>query len=401
MPQPLDISNPANGWPSLRQLHAFRATVMHNSIRRAANAIHLSQPAVSHALRKLEANIGSPLLTRTPQGAYATPEGDILLRRVMRFSQRLANAADGDEKAAWRLSLSQIRALQAIADGRSFAAAARRLGIAEPSLHRAAREIELVLGRTLYHRTPEGMAVTKSGARTARELNLAMREIDNALEEIARHRGDTQSRLRIGSLPLVHTRLLPRAVNAITERFPGTSVAISDGAYDPLLFDLRQGKIDFLIGALRNPAPAPDVVEEMLFVDRFAVVARAGHPLMGQRHVSPRDLARYDWITAHEKTPIRARFDAIYAELGINPRAIVETSSLVAIRAMLAESDKLTLLSQRQIIFEQAAGLLDIVPVTIPDAERPIGLTVRKDWLPTPLQTEFIELVRHLAAEQS
>lgn len=385
--------------PSLRQLRAFRAIAAHRSMRRAARAIHLSQPALSHAMHKLEADMGTPLLVRTATGAYLTSEGDILLRWVERFNDRLCAAADGDANAAWRLTLSQIRSLIAIARAGSFAEAARRLDVSEPSLHRAARDIEAILHRPLYHRTSEGIAVTRQGARAARELNLALREIDSAFEEIARHRGVDQSRLLIGALPLVRTLLLPRAANVVTERHPGTRLVISDGAYEPLLSDLRGGGIDFLLGALRNPPPAEDVVEEMLFMDRFAVVARADHPLTRKTTITPRDLARYDWIVSRDKTPIRATFGAFFAEQGIAPHAAVETSSLVVIRAMLMESDKITLLSRHQIRFEEAGGLLAVLPVEIPNAARPIGLTVRKDWLPTTLQSEFVDIVRKLAAD--
>lgn len=385
--------------PSLRQLRAFSAIAAHRSMRRAARAIHLSQPAVSHAMHRLEVDMGGPLLVRTATGAYLTGEGDILLRRVERFKQRLLSAAEGDDNAAWRLTLPQIRSLVTIAQTGSFAEAARRLGISEPSLHRAARDIEAILHRTLYHRTPEGVAVTKQGARAARELNLALRELDNALEEISLYRGKAQSRLLIGALPLVRTLLLPRAVNAITERYAGTTVVISDGAYDPLLSALRGGDIDILFGALRNPAPADDVVEQMMFMDRFAIVARANHPLARKSRIAPGDLARYDWIIARNKTPIRAAFSAFFAEHGIAPHASVETSSLVTIRGMLMESDKITLLSRHQILFEESAGLLTVLPVEIPNGERPIGMTVRRDWLPTDLQADFIKLIRNLATK--
>lgn len=384
---------------SLRQLRAFRAIASHRSMSRAARAIHLSQPALTHAMQKLEEEAGSPLLVRTATGAYLTDEGNIFLRWVERFHDRLCIAADGDANAAWRMTLSQIRSLIAIARARSFAEAARQLGISEPSLHRAARDIEAVLRRPLYHRTSEGISVSRQGASIARELGLALREIDNGFEEIARHRGADQGRLLIGALPLVRTLLLPRAANAITERHPSASVIISDGTYEQLLGDLRGGGIDFLFGAMRNPPPADDVVEELLFMDRFAVVARAGHPLTRKGRITPHDLAEYDWIVARQKTPIRATFNAFFADLGIAPHAAVETSSLVLIRATLIESDKLTLLSRHQIRFEETAGLLTALPVDIPNAARPIGLTTRKNWLPTSLQTEFVDTVRTLAAD--
>lgn len=384
--------------PSLRQLRAFDAILRTRSISAAAQAIHLTQPALSQSVRMLEKALGCVLLTRGANGTFPTAEGEILHRRLVRFNARLASLSDGGADVSWRLTLPQIRSLIEVARNGSFAGAARALGVSEASLHRAARDIEGILGRKLYRRSAEGIRVTRAGAHCAAQLNLALRELDQAVEELARHRGATGSRLLVGALPLVRTLLLPRVVNRITRDHPGTEILIGDGPYDALLSELRMGGTDFLLGALRSPPPHDDVVEEMLFMDHFAVVARAGHPLAGRGLLGPADLRDHDWIVARDGTPLRASFEAFFQ--GHPPPVMVETSSLVAIRAMLMESDKLTLLSRHQILFEETAGVLTTLPVSLPLAERPIGLTVRRDWEPTELQREFIARLREEASAE-
>jgi LysR family transcriptional regulator, regulator for genes of the gallate degradation pathway len=80
----------------------------------------------------------------------------------------------------------------------------------------------------------------------------------------------------------------------------------------------------------------------------------------------------------------------LFPETDIRPRTSIETGSLVAIRGMLVESDQLTLLSRHQILFEEAAGLLAVVPFAIDQPGRVIGIAVRRDWNPTPLQQQFL-----------
>lgn len=387
----------AGAFPTLRQLRAFDAIVAHSSISQAAQAIHLTQPAISQSVRLLERTLGCSLLRRSPTGTWPTAEGEMLHRRVLRFGARLRALTDDGCAKGWRLSLPQIRALIAIARNSSFGEAARALGVSEPTLHRSAREMEGVLGRKLFRRSPEGIGVTRVGARCAAELNLALREVDQAIEELRRHQGVAESRLLIGALPLVRTQILPRAVNRITRDHPATRVRIVEGAYDVLLSELRMGGIDFLLGALRSPPPFEDVSEEMLFVDEFSVIARAGHPLATCAEVTKDDLARYAWVMSRPGTPMRVSFDSFFGDH--KPPICVETSSLVTIRALLMESEKLTLLSRHQIRFEESAGMLITLPVTLPAAERPIGLTVRKDWVPTDLQKEFISRLRETSRD--
>lgn len=76
---------------------------------------------------------------------------------------------------------------------------------------------------------------------------------------------------------------------------------------------------------------------------------------------------------------------------GLRPQSIVETGSLILIRRMLSTSDKLTIISRHQIMQEEKYGELTMLPIDLPDTERPIGLTVRKGWSPTSIQQNLIE----------
>lgn len=62
-------------------------------------------------------------------------------------------------------------------------------------------------------------------------------------------------------------------------------------------------------------------------------------------------------------SPLRAHFDALFAEAEVDPpHCPIECNSLVAIRALLLESDRLALLSEHQARHEIAAWLLSALP---------------------------------------
>ena len=60
-------------------LEAFVAIAEYGSFQRAARALNLSQAALSHRLRKVEEDLGTPLLTRTSREVSLTPTGQGLL----------------------------------------------------------------------------------------------------------------------------------------------------------------------------------------------------------------------------------------------------------------------------------------------------------------------------------
>src|SRR5690606_40532591 len=120
---------------------------------------------------------------------------------------------------------------------------------------------------------------------------------------------------------------------------------------------LRAGELDLIVTAGR-PLPTDDVIEVPLFEDILAVVARAGHPLAQGGVAALDELGRYPWILPRYGTPTRRRCDALMAEIGgAGAAGLIETGALVSVRALLLESDRLTLLSRRQIAVDLEAGL--------------------------------------------
>ena len=60
---------------TLRQLRYFQALIEHGSFSRAAESVHVSQPALSLQIRELEAALGGPLVERESRGILLTPLG--------------------------------------------------------------------------------------------------------------------------------------------------------------------------------------------------------------------------------------------------------------------------------------------------------------------------------------
>lgn len=75
---------------NLRHLRAFAAIAAAGGFARAADRLHLSQPALSRQVHALEAELGVPLFDRTGRRVQLTSEGEDLLRH----SQRLLADAD-------------------------------------------------------------------------------------------------------------------------------------------------------------------------------------------------------------------------------------------------------------------------------------------------------------------
>jgi LysR family transcriptional regulator, nitrogen assimilation regulatory protein len=87
----------------LRQLRYFVAIVDAGSVSRAANVLHIAQPALSQQLAHLERDVGARLLRRSVRGVTLTTAGDAVYRHaqlLLKLAAETPNVARGDGMAA-------------------------------------------------------------------------------------------------------------------------------------------------------------------------------------------------------------------------------------------------------------------------------------------------------------
>jgi len=99
----------------LRQLAYFDAVVRHGSFTKAAQRLHIAQPAVSAQIRRLETELGTTLLERTTRRVALTHAGELFLTRARQALAQL-DAARGDlaELSAVRRGRVRIGATQVL-----------------------------------------------------------------------------------------------------------------------------------------------------------------------------------------------------------------------------------------------------------------------------------------------
>ena len=380
---------------SIRHLRMFLVLGRTNSVTRAAESNHVSQPAVTQAMAKLARDSGHALFQRSPQGLFLTEAGEILHHRADRALRMLDRAmADMDRAIRIQATWQQLVALIAVAETENFTLAARRLGLAQPTVHRSTTMLENAAGTVFFQRTAHGLIATRAALQLAQAARLALAELEQAESDLAALDGREVGRIVIGALPLSRSGWLPRAILAFRKARPSFPFQVIDGRYDELLLGLRRGEIDMMLGALRLPSPIEDIEQRRLFDDEVVVVARRDHPLIWKADPGIQDLAAYPWVMPRRSTPLRRILDTYFAARA--PVDIVETSSVIMMREILRESDHLGGVSRMQA--EVESEVLSILPVRLPNAMRPIGITTRAGWEPTRTQRDFMDQLCRTAA---
>jgi DNA-binding transcriptional LysR family regulator len=351
-------------------------------------------------------------MQRSYSGLTLTGAGHAAAARIERALQMLrdallaagARSANGvAEEVLSGITSTQLNALIAVVEAGAFARAARRAGRARAAVHRAARQLEKSLGAELFEVTSFGVRPTREAEKLALRTRLAFAEIAQGQAEVAAARGVGSGATTIGAMPLARSVLVARAVLEFAQTRPEHGITILDGPYESMLAALRSGGADVLVGALRDPMPSEDIVQEYLFDDPLAIVVGADHPLADVAAPTLAALARFPWIAPRRDSPLRRHFDALIARLPTR-RAVahIECNSLVAARSLLIASDRVMLLSEHQILHELETRQLAALPHPFGAVTRSIGLTVRRDWRPTEVQAQLVDgLRRHARAVSS
>lgn len=164
-----------------------------------------------------------------------------------------------------RIQLSRLAVLAAVAEHRSFRAAARELGIAPSAVSHAVTALEASLGVRLLARTTRSVAPTQEGLRLLDSLRPAFGGIDAALEALADAREKPAGNLRITLPRLAAEHLVAPRLGRFLDLYPDIAVELVS---EDRFVDIVEGGFD---AGLR--------LGEHLQADMIAV--RASPPLWG------------------------------------------------------------------------------------------------------------------------
>src|SRR5712672_4009391 len=203
----------------------------------------------------------------------------------------IAFAAEGDSVMN-RSDLADLNAFVAVADQRSFRAAASRLDVTPSALSHSMRQLEERLGVRLLNRTTHSVSVTDAGLRLLEQLRPAINQITGALEQLNETRQRPMRRLRIYALPLAAAAVIA----PIWERFLSTYPEVHlELAVSEAPIDLVAKGFDAGIGP-RERAPADMIAVRVMGPMKVAVVGAPAYFTRRRAPRAPDDLAQHSCI---------------------------------------------------------------------------------------------------------
>lgn len=236
------------------------------------------------------------------------------------------------------IDLRRLRYLVAVADEGHLTRAAERLGIQQPPLTRAIRDLEAELGVPLFDRLPRGMALTEAGAAVLEQARVVLAQAERIPQAAQRAARGEQGRLAVGytSSAAFHP-FVPRQIRAFGEAWPGVQFSLEEDSTTALVQSLKQERLDAAF-VRSSGADTSGLMLEPLFAEPMLAAAPVGRTLGRDGEIALAELAGERFVL-YRRPAGAGLYDAIIAAChgaGFSPDVVQEAPRLPSTLSLVA-----------------------------------------------------------------
>ena len=182
--------------------------------------------------------------------------------------------------------IRELRYFRAVAEDLNITRAAERLGIAQPPLSRAMRQLEHRLGVDLFDRSGPRLGLTEAGETLLKESGPVLDALDSAVRRTQRA-GQPSGGLVVTAKPGVATEVLHRIVTELQGELLGVQVVVS--GFGEQADMVRDGRAD--VALVSRPFDDHGLETELLYTEPRVAALPARHELAAREVLAADDLA--------------------------------------------------------------------------------------------------------------
>lgn len=242
------------------------------------------------------------------------------------------------------LSLKQVRYFIATADAGQVSQAAIALNVSQSAVTAAVKQLEESLKVELFQRLASGMALTAEGARFLHHARNIMAAVNTAQHAPLTEGATPSGTVRLGVSYTVAGYFLPRHFARFARGYPRIRAELHELPRNAIEGGLRDGSLDLAVMLVSNLQDKKHLTFETLLRSRRRLWLPVEHPLLTAETISLEDVARepYVMLTVDEANLTASRY---WKPTGLRPNITIKTSSVEAVRSLVADGMGVTVLS--------------------------------------------------------
>ena len=288
------------------------------------------------------------------------------------------------------MNLQYIRYFIILAETKHYTKAAELIGISQPSLSHAIRELEKELGLPLFdpgHRTE----LTQWGERFLASARSSLSMLSAGIHDM-RMEAEGRGHIRLGFLRVLGTDCIPKLASSYKEENPDVSFSFSSGRTDELISGIHDSSLDIAFTAIGE---GDDLISRYLFSMELVAVFPSSHPLAGKSTVSLVDTADYPFLQYSEGAALRTFIDDEYRKIGRSPIVAYESQEAPVLAGLAGAGFGFAIMFR-----DEVPPLDDIVTACLsPRITVPIYAAVDSRRMASPTTLSFLDYISGLDLE--
>jgi DNA-binding transcriptional LysR family regulator len=242
------------------------------------------------------------------------------------------------------ISMRQLRYFVAAADAGQFSQAAIKVHVSQSAITAAVSQLEDTLGVSLFERLPYGVTLTAEGNRFAQHARHILDSLQDALSEPLFLSHAMQGKVRVGASYTVLGYFLPALLARFKRSYPQVDIDLVDMDRRSIEAAVSEGELDLGLAIVSNAPSLQGFDHHVLIRSRRQLWLASQHPLMRAGSINLEDVAEHAYIlaTVDEGDASTLRY---WESRGLAPQVAFRTSSMEALRGLVAHGFGVTILS--------------------------------------------------------
>lgn len=241
-------------------------------------------------------------------------------------------------------SLRKLSYFVAVAESGRVTQAAVDLNVSPSSITTGIREIESQLGTALFQRTATGMTLTRAGGRFLQQVRHIFQAVDEAFDTPRDVAPSVSGHLDLAMSYTVAGYFLPPLLARFQRQHADVTVRLHEMSRPDIQRGLLNGEVDLAIMLTSNVDQLPQLACRPLMRSARRLWVNSHHPLLAHPQPGLADLvaAPFIMLTVDEAEQTALKY---WRQSGLSPRVIFRTSSVEAVRSMVANGTGISILS--------------------------------------------------------
>lgn len=241
-------------------------------------------------------------------------------------------------------SLKQIRYFIAVSNAGQISRAAMDLNVSQSAVTTAVKQLEEIIGARLFERHSGGVALTYEGNLFLEQALHISAAVEEAVRLPTRRRDSVAGTLRMAITYTVAGYYIPPFLARFARNFPNIITHVTEAPRGNIEEGLVTGQFDLAVMLTSNIINQEDIAYDTLLRSRRRLWLPSQHPLSLNASISLQDVSEqpYIMLTVDEASNTAQRY---WNRTAFRPKTIFRTSSVEAVRSMVANGMGVTILS--------------------------------------------------------